>query len=159
MLKIRTLNNKANAMTIWAKLQTKEQLNKMLKEIPTLMQHLEMEVVEITSDSLSIKMPVDNRTKQIHGILHGGASAALAETVGSIASYLSLEEPKASVGLELNISHLKAVHSGSILAVAKPVRLGKSIQVWEIRNFDEAGNQIALARLTMMVLNKPLAPI
>lgn len=146
-------------MTIWAKNLSKEHLNKMLKEMPTLMQHLQMEVVEITPDSISVKMPVDNRTKQINGILHGGASAALAETVGSLASYLTLEEPKASVGLELNISHLKAVYTGSITAVAKPVRLGKTIQVWEIRNFDDAGNQIALARLTMMVLNKPLASI
>lgn len=145
-------------MSIWTKNLTKEQLNKMLKEIPTLMQHLEMEVVEITPDSISMKMPVDNRTKQIKGILHGGASAALAETVASLASYLILEEPQASVGLELNISHLKAVHGGFITAIAKPIRLGKTIQVWEIRNFDDGGNQISLSRLTMVILNNPLEP-
>ncbi len=144
-------------MTIWKKIFTVENLNKRFKSLPTMMKHLDMDFVEITSDTLTLRMPVDEKTKQPNGILHGGASAALAETVASMASYLTLEgEAKVCVGIDLNISHLKAVHEGYIRASAKPIRLGSTLQVWEIRTVNDAGDLIALSRLTTMILDKPL---
>lgn len=146
-------------MTIWKKIITVNDLNSTFKVLPTMMKHLDMEFVEITSDTLTLRMPVDERTKQLNGILHGGASAALAETVASMASYLTLEgEVKVCVGIDLNISHLKAVHEGYVAATAKPVRLGSTIQVWEIRIVNDAGDLIAFSRLTTMILDKPLEP-
>jgi uncharacterized protein (TIGR00369 family) len=143
-------------MSIWAKKSTKEELNRIFQESETMMKHLDMEVVEITDKSLSMKMPVDGRTKQPDGILHGGATAALAESIGSIASYLTLEGQKTMVGIDLNVSHLKAVHAGSITGTATPIRLGSTIQVWEIRVVNDAKELIAFSRFTVMVLNKPL---
>lgn len=143
-------------MSIWAKKNTKEELNRLFTDTETMLKHLDMEVVEITDNSLSIKMPVDGRTKQPDGILHGGATAALAESLGSIASYLTLENPKASVGIDLNVSHLKAVHGGYVTGTATPIRLGSTIQVWEIRVVNDAKELIAFSRLTVMILNNPL---
>lgn len=144
-------------MIIWKKTHTVDDLNRTFKVLPTLTKHLGMEFVEITSDTLTLRMPVDDRTKQPNGILHGGASAALAESVASMASYLTLEgEVKVCVGIDLNISHLKAVHEGYVRATAKPVRLGSTIQVWEIRIVNDADDLIAFSRLTTMILDKPL---
>lgn len=144
-------------MTIWKKTHTVNELNRTFNALPTMMKHLDMEFVEITSDTLTLQMPVDERTKQLNGILHGGASAALAESVASMASYLTLEgEVKVCVGIDLNISHLKAVHDGFIRATAKPIRLGSTLQVWEIRTVNDTGDLIAISRLTTMILAKPL---
>lgn len=145
-------------MSIWAKKSTKEELNRFFRDSETMMKHLDMEIVEITDKTISMKMPVDGRTKQIDGILHGGATAALAESLGSVASYLTLESPKTCVGIDLNVSHLKAVHGGSITATATPIRLGSTIQVWEIRVVNDAKELIAFSRLTAMILNNPLKP-
>jgi len=139
-------------MTIFKKELSQEGLEHLICKLPTLAEHLGLEFFELTENSLSIRMPVDHRTKQIHGILHGGASAALAETVGSIASFLTLsDEGQTSVGIELNISHLKATSEGFIIGTATPVRLGRTIQVWEIKNVHENGDLISVARLTVMV--------
>lgn len=144
-------------MSIWKKHYPAEELNLMFKTLPTMMKHLDIEIIEITADSLTARMPVVEKTKQPNGILHGGASAALAESVASMASYLTLEgEAKTCVGVDLNITHLKAVHDGNIRASAKPVRLGSTIQAWEIRIVNDAGDLIAISRLTTMILDKPM---
>ena len=98
-------------MTLWKRLKTVEEINALIKELPTMLRYLDMKCVDISADALSFSMPVDERTRQPDGILHGGASAALAETVGSMACYMTLEgETKTCVGLDLSITHLKAVH-------------------------------------------------
>ena len=143
-------------MTLWKRLKTVEEINALIKELPTMLRYLDMKCVDISADALSFSMPVDERTRQPDGILHGGASAALAETVGSMACYMTLEgETKTCVGLDLSITHLKAVHGGFITAVAKPIKIGGTLQVWEIRNYKEGGDLIAFARLNMMIIDKP----
>mgnify|MGYP001618368672 CR=1 FL=1 len=140
-------------MTIWAKKMTLEDLNKLSHS--TMLEHLDMKYVEIGPNSLTMTMPVDQRTKQPYGLLHGGASAALAETVGSIACFLTLEnEAKVGVGLDINVSHLKSVAGGFITATATPIRLGSNIQVWEIRIVNDAKELTAFSRLTMMILDR-----
>lgn len=142
-------------MSIWAKKATKEELNHLFHESPTLMRHLQMEIVEITDNSLSAKMAVGEQTKQINGILHGGATAALVESVASVASFLTLKDKtKIAVGIDLNVSHLKSVSSGHITATATPVRLGSTIQVWEIRVVNDDKALIAFSRLTLMIIEE-----
>lgn len=120
----------------------------------TLMAQLGIEMLEQGTDFLRGRMPVDERTRQPMGLLHGGASVALAETLGSHAAYLCLENPEQSVvGLEINANHLRGVRSGFVYGTARPVHLGRSTQVWEIRIVDEKDQLICLSRLTMSVLN------
>lgn len=139
-------------MTIWKKKFTLEEINAHITK-SGMMKLLEMICIDQTPDSLTMQMEVDDKAKQTHGILHGGASAALAETVGSVASYLTIEDEKShSVGLELTISHLKMVREGLIRATAKPIKLGSTIQVWEIRTVNPNGDLIAFSRLTTMIL-------
>jgi 1,4-dihydroxy-2-naphthoyl-CoA hydrolase len=116
--------------------------------------HLGIQFSAIGDDWLEAIMPVDERTKQPAGILHGGATALLAETVGSVASVLIVQWPQQqAVGIELNISHLRAVKSGYITARAMPVRIGRRTHVWDIRVRDEAEKPVAVARLTMAILS------
>lgn len=119
-----------------------------------LCEHLAIEFIEVGDDFLTARMPVDQRTNQPMGILHGGASAALAETVASAAANYCIEKGKVALGLDLNINHLRAVGSGFVVAVAKPLHLGKSTQVWEIKITNEAKQLIAAARLTLAVIAK-----
>ena len=140
-------------MTIWAINPTLEELNKSFQG--TLVEHLDMKFVEIGPDSLTMTMPVDQRTKNPYGALHGGATAAIAESVGSFASFFTLKDKaKMSVGLDLNVSHLKSVAGGFITATARPIRLGSNIQVWEIRIYNDAKELAAFSRLTMMILDR-----
>lgn len=118
----------------------------------TMIRQLGIEIVEIGADFLKASMPVDQRTHQPMGILHGGASVALAETVGSIAAKLCAAPGHHCVGLEINANHLRAVRSGLVFAVARPVHLGRSTQVWDIRIHDEAEKPVCISRLTMAVL-------
>ena len=100
-------------------------------------------------------MPVDKRTKQPFGLLHGGASVALAETLGSIGGGKNIDlDSHEVVGIEINASHLKSVKSGWVLGKAEPVRIGKKIQVWEIVITDETKNLICKSRLTLAVIKK-----
>lgn len=143
------------SMTIWAKKLSLEELQQLLSNSPTLLTHLGMEFHEITPNSLSIKMPVDDRTRQPAGFLHGGAAAALAETVASIAAYLALPDPdQFSFGLELNISHLKPVSQGYIISTATPLRIGQTIHVWEIKNTNETGDLVSICRMTAFIRKK-----
>ena len=121
----------------------------------TLGQHLGMEWEEIGPDFLKMKMPVDHRTHQPYGLLHGGASCALAETVGSVASALVIDTSKfMCVGLEINANHVRGVRSGFVSATATPLHLGATTHVWDIKLHNEAGKLVCISRLTVAILKK-----
>jgi 1,4-dihydroxy-2-naphthoyl-CoA hydrolase len=116
---------------------------------------LGMEFTEIGDDYLRARMPVDARTKQPFGLLHGGASVALAETLGSLAGNLCLDPERAvAVGLEINANHLKAVTRGHVTGTARPIHIGRSTQIWEIRIEDDDGRLSCISRLTLAVTPK-----
>ena len=121
----------------------------------TMSEHLGMEWVEIGDDFIKIKMPVDHRTKQAYGLLHGGASCTLAETVGSVASILVVDTKKYScVGLEINANHIRSARDGYVTGIARPLHLGASTHVWDIKIYDDLNKLICISRLTIAVLNK-----
>lgn len=136
--------------SIWKKEFTINDLNLFTKEC--IVGNVGIEFLEKGDDFLSATMPVDKRTIQPLGILHGGASVVLAETLGSAASRMTLEDPFYSVGLEIKANHLKSVSKGQVKGLAKPVHLGKTTQVWDISIKNEKNELICLSRLTMMVL-------
>jgi 1,4-dihydroxy-2-naphthoyl-CoA hydrolase len=132
---------------------TLEQLNAWNKN--TLGEHLGMEYTEIGDDFLIGRMPVDHRTHQPMGLLHGGASVALAETLGSVAATMFLDlEKQYCVGLEINANHIKSVRSGFVYGKASAVHIGRRTQVWEIRITSEVGDLVCLSRITMAVLDR-----
>ncbi|HEX7349133.1 MAG TPA: hotdog fold thioesterase [Rhodanobacteraceae bacterium] len=118
----------------------------------TLMQALGIRITEIGDDYLRGTLPVDARTRQPYGILHGGASVALAETLGSTAAMLCCEPGRATVGLDINANHLRAVRDGLVTGTARPIHIGRSTQVWEIRIENAAGELTCISRLTMAVV-------
>ncbi|HJU25557.1 MAG TPA: hotdog fold thioesterase [Rhodanobacteraceae bacterium] len=118
----------------------------------TMMRAIGIRITEIGEDFLRGTMPVDARTHQPYGILHGGASVALAETLGSTAAMLCCEDGFATVGLEINANHIRAVRSGTVTGTARPLHVGRSTQVWEIRIENEAGQLTCVSRLTMAVV-------
>jgi 1,4-dihydroxy-2-naphthoyl-CoA hydrolase len=122
----------------------------------TLVERLGIEFCGYGDDYLQAKMPVDDRTVQPFRILHGGASAALAETVGSVASLLCLDDigKQYAVGLELNASHLRSASSGWVIATARAARIGRKIHVWNIDISDEAGKLVCTSRLTMAIVER-----
>jgi len=121
----------------------------------TAVEHLGIQFTAIGDDWLEATMPVDQRTKQPAGILHGGATALLAETIGSVASVLIIDWPRQqAVGIELNISHLRSVSEGVVTGRAEPIRIGRRTHVWDIRVRDGDDRLIAVARLTMAILSK-----
>jgi len=114
-----------------------------------------MRFTEIGPDFLRMSMPVDERTKQPAGLLHGGASAALAETIGSVASTLCIDiDQEAAVGVELNCSHLRGARNGHVHALCTPIRIGKSMHVWQIHIENDAQKLICVCRLTVSILRK-----
>ena len=116
--------------------------------------HLGIVFTELGEDFLRGTMPVDERTRQPYGLLHGGASVLLAETLGSMAANLCVEDPatQQAVGLEINANHLRAAKSGLVTGTARPLHLGRSTQVWEIRIEDDGGRLVCVSRLTMSVV-------
>lgn len=119
------------------------------------MQTLHIEFVDVNEDSLTAKMPVNSTVYQPYGLLHGGATAALAETVGSCASALFVDtETKIIKGIELSINHLKSVKEGYVYGVAKQIHKGKTIHLWEIKIFDDEQQLISVCKLTNIVLDK-----
>ncbi len=115
--------------------------------------HLGIELTELGRDYLIGTMPVDHRTTQSAGLLHGGASVALAESLGSIAATLCIDiDHWACVGQEINASHLRPVRKGYVTGIAKPIHIGRSSQVWEVSVVDERQRQVCLVRLTMAVV-------
>lgn len=140
-------------MTIWKKqpdLATFKQIH-----LNTAVQHLGIELTNVGDNWLEARMPVDKRTVQPFGILHGGASVLLAETVGSAASNLCLDnETHYAVGLDINANHVRSVREGYVHARAEPVHIGRSTHVWSITIRDDAGNLICISRLTMSVQSR-----
>lgn len=117
--------------------------------------HIGLELIEIGPDFLVGRIPVDARTTQPFGIVHGGASVVLAESLGSIAANLVLDNSKNyAVGLEVNANHLRSVRSGWVTGIAKASHIGRTTQVWEIKMHDDEGKPSAISRLTMAVLNR-----
>lgn len=140
-------------MTIWKIPFTIEMINERNKN--TMVDWLGIEFTEIGDNYLIARMPIDHRTKQPFGIMHGGASAALAETVGSIAANYAVDQAHHQcVGLDLNTSHLKMVQEGYVYGVAKPIHLGKKTHVWEVRTYNEQKQLVSQSRMTMYVLDK-----
>ena len=140
-------------MGIFTASATVESLNKWSKN--TLSEQLGIEFTVIGDDYLEAKMPVDRRTHQPLGLLHGGASVALAETMGSVAATLCVDPSKQfCVGLEINANHLKSVREGFVTGTTRPIHIGKKTQVWEIRITSEQGELVCISRITMAVLDK-----
>ena len=112
-----------------------------------------IEITEVGENYLKGRMPVDSRTVQTYGILHGGASAALAETLGSIAGVLAIDpEKEYCVGMEINANHIRSVRSGFVYGKAAPLHIGKRSHVWEIRIEDGEGHLVCISRLTLAVV-------
>lgn len=123
------------------------------RERKSLVQHLGIEVTEIGADFVKASMPVDERTVQVHGRLHGGASVALAEFVGSLAANLTLDPSRQiAVGLEINANHVRPVKSGLVFGTARAESLGRTTQIWSIRITDEQDRLVCISRLTMAVI-------
>lgn len=121
----------------------------------TMTDQLGIEITDFGEQYISGKMPVDKRTKQPYGLLHGGASAVLVESLGSIGAGMYVDLKKQSVvGIELNVSHLKSVTSGYVNGVATAVRIGNKIQVWDVEITDDNKNKISKGRLTLAVIDK-----
>ena len=136
---------------IWKKNIKLHNINNSLKN--TMAEFLSIEVKEIGNDFIQATMPVNNKTIQPFGILHGGASVVLAETIGSLASNLCLDDGYYSVGLDINANHIKSVKNTFVIGITKPIHLGRSTHVWEIKI--KQNNYITcISRLTMAVLRK-----
>lgn len=137
-------------MSIW-----KTEINTQIvtaRNVNTMSDHLGIEFVEVGDDFLTARMPVDHRTHQPMGIMHGGASCVLAETVGSIAANFCVEAGYYCVGLDINTNHIRSVREGFVLGKATPYHLGKSTQVWSIEIKDDQDRLVSVNRLTMAVL-------
>ncbi|MFA5556819.1 MAG: PaaI family thioesterase [Flavobacteriaceae bacterium] len=136
---------------------SKEELLKYFEKVckNTLMETLEIEFIDAGKDFLTAKMPVNSRVHQPMGLLHGGASVALAESVGSAASLMFIDVTKFEVrGIEISANHLKSKREGTVFATAKIIHRGKTIHLWEIKITDENDNLISLCKLTNIVLPK-----
>ena len=120
----------------------------------TLAGMLGIEFTELGDDFIVARMPVDERTRQPLGLLHGGASVALAETLGSVAATLCLDNSQFCVGLEINANHIRSAHNGFVIGRTKPVHIGKQTHVWEIRITNESNELICISRITMAILEK-----
>jgi 1,4-dihydroxy-2-naphthoyl-CoA hydrolase len=140
-------------MSIWQVRPTLEELQQLRRG--TMVEYVDIRFTEVGSDYLRASMPVDHRTMQTMGILHGGASVVLAETVGSTAANLCLDPAKqACVGQEINANHLRPVASGLVTATARPIHLGTRSQVWSIEIRDDRERLVCISRLTMAIINR-----
>lgn len=143
---------------IWKQEATTAHMNAVSKA--TMVEHLGIVFTDVGADFIEASMPVDQRTVQPFGILHGGASVALSESLGSIAAYLCLEDPEGftSVGVEVNANHLRPVKSGEhVIGRATPVRIGRRIQVWNIDIRDGEQRRVCTSRLTVAVVERQQA--
>ena len=138
-------------MSLWRAQPNLEQLNAMQKN--TIGELLDIRFESVDDESLTASMVVDHRTHQPYGLLHGGASVVLAETVGSTAAYLCIDPSKFyCVGLEVNANHLRGLRSGRVTAVARAIHIGRTTQVWDIRLTSDEGKASCISRLTMAVV-------
>jgi uncharacterized protein (TIGR00369 family) len=138
-------------MSIWKQEADLALLNALSEN--TLIAHLGIKYTELGDDFLKATMPVDSRTQQPFGALHGGASVALAETLGSVTANLAVTEDEMCVGLEINASHLRCVKSGMVTGIAKAVRIGRTVQVWQVDICNEQDQLICSSRLTVSVID------
>jgi 1,4-dihydroxy-2-naphthoyl-CoA hydrolase len=140
-------------MSIWKTPPDLATLNLMRNN--TMVGHVDIEVIEAGPDFLRGRMPVDKRTHQPFGLLHGGASATMAETLGSIASTLCVDLSKEIVvGIEINANHVRGVKSGYVYGTVRPLHVGRSTHVWDIRIENEEGKLVCVSRLTVAVVPK-----
>ncbi|QDE38170.1 hotdog fold thioesterase [Luteibacter pinisoli] len=141
-------------MAIWKQPLDLDRINGWSRN--TMMETLDIRFTAFGDDWLRGTMPVDHRTQQPFGLLHGGASVVLAETLGSSAALLTLNvEKEIAVGLDINANHIRGVRGGVVTGTAKAVHLGRTTQVWEIRIEEESGKLVCLSRLTMAVIPSP----
>jgi 1,4-dihydroxy-2-naphthoyl-CoA hydrolase len=116
-------------------------------------EHLGIEWTEVGDDFIKAKMPVDHRTKQPYGLLHGGASCVLSETIGSVASAMVIDHSKfVCVGLEINANHVRSARTGFVTGIATPLHLGANTHVWDIKIYDELEKLVCVSRLTVAVI-------
>jgi len=121
----------------------------------TMSEHLGIQWTEVGEDYLKAKMPVDHRTTQPYGLLHGGASCALAETIGSVASAMVVDHSQFyCVGLEINANHIRGAKEGFVTGIAKPLHMGGTTHVWDIKIYDEKDRLVCVSRLTMAILKR-----
>jgi 1,4-dihydroxy-2-naphthoyl-CoA hydrolase len=140
-------------MTIWRSLRSIEDLNS--SRPGTMVEHLGIEFTEIGNDFIRGTMPVDGRTRQPYGLLHGGASVALAETLGSTGATMCVDTTEYQcVGQEINANHVRAARTGLVTGTARPVHLGGRTQVWVIDIVNEAGKLVCTSRLTVAVIRR-----
>ena len=137
-------------MRIWKKEISPAILSK--NQIDTATEHLGLEFLEVGDDFIRARVPVDKRTRQPYGILHGGVSVVLAETIGSCGAHYSGPPDHRAVGLDINANHLKSAASGWVTGTARPVHIGKSTQVWQIDMHNDAGELTCVSRITMAIL-------
>ena len=141
-------------MAIWFEPVTLEHVQRYFARGDNLAAHLEIRFTELGDDYIKATMPVDARTHQPYGILHGGASVALAETMGSVAAQLCVDSSRFYVvGQEINANHVRSVRSGLVTGTARPLHVGRRSHVWDIRIEDEARRLVCISRLTMSVLD------
>jgi 1,4-dihydroxy-2-naphthoyl-CoA hydrolase len=140
-------------MSIFNQQVTIEGMNKMSAN--TMVSHLGIEFTHLGEDFIVAKMPVDSRTHQPLGLLHGGASVSLAETLGSVAATCCIDREKQyCVGLEINANHVKSVKNGFVYGTTKPIHIGKKTHVWEIRIINEQQELVCISRITMAIIDK-----
>lgn len=139
-------------MALFEKVDVKD-LNELSRN--TLAERIGIEITEVGETYIKARMPVDERTHQPFGLLHGGASAALAETLGSIAGNFVIDrEKEACVGLEINANHVRSVRDGYVYGTVRPIHIGGSTQVWDIRIEDDRGKLVCVSRLTLAVIKR-----
>ncbi|MDA0148322.1 hotdog fold thioesterase [Vibrio sp. LaRot3] len=136
-------------MSIWKREIDLQRLNQTSKN--TLIEHLQIEYSQVGEDFIQATMPVCHFTHQPLGMLHGGASVVLAETLGSVAANFCVTEESYCVGLDINANHVRAMRSGMVIGTAKPIHLGVSTQVWQINITDERERLVCTSRLTIAV--------
>lgn len=137
-------------MSIWKQPISVEMLNRI--NVNTAASQLGIEFVEFGEDFLSARVPVDERTRQPYGLLHGGVSVVLAETLGSMGAALASPDGYRAVGLDINANHLRAATSGWVTGTARPVHIGRTTHVWQIELRNEAGELTCISRITMAIL-------
>lgn len=138
-------------MSFWKRSTTLEALNQ--RNQGCMVGHVGIEFTLLGEDFIEATMPVDARTTQPFGLLHGGASVVLAETIGSMAGYLCCEGNQTVVGVEINASHMKSAREGHVRGVCRALRVGRRSQVWQINIFDSKGDLCCVSRLTTMVID------
>ena len=132
---------------------TTDRINAMSKG--NMLEHIGIVCTEIGKDYIVATMPVDHRTQQPYGLLHGGASVVLAESLGSIAAHCTIDSSKQyAVGLDINANHIRSAKSGIVTGVARPIHIGRKTQVWEIKIHDENEKLVCISRITMAIVDK-----